>query len=556
MMKKIVFGFCCLLLMQSFAFADCTFQQPTDRTPSDEDLFLEDPNGYKNGKPDALICGDNGCLDGTYIAVKGQHWIGSDSFDDEKYYKCKTSGNDEWEPVSNIRKCADGEYNWNHEYGFDGGWTDENLNRIYGDELLNDHRRIFIYTCIETDKQKEDRIEHWKVCREASVLDDERLSNEEKVNNARYTLKDMLEDIRTYNIHQEYEFDSDGDIIKIPNTFDYGDFTDVYGEVYKYLCKACDTDKKGYTVEDAKNFLDEMKPLVEKTKVTAEKMEKEVADMKELIDKAKADQAEQEQQAQQAEQERLAQLAQKNALFAPDCPSGARKNDACSVNPSAKTAKCMDLGKKDSNGNPVLTCTAWECNGTHYLYLNLSGKSQGVCHEKSYAESFCKRNGACTGCSKNQDCVPNLKPTPRTNAENGAYMGCHCADKTANQQSGNNNGNSSNNNNGNQNTVVNQPVKQKDKATEEKAKSAHNRLQAFFNNNKADVWKDAEGKFNTARLASDLTAGVVLGTVGGVVSGVVIKKKQVEKGFDALHCAVGGQTVADWGDEFIVGMSK
>ena len=87
------------------------------------------------------------------------------------------------------------------------------------------------------------------------------------------------------------------------------------------------------------------------------------------------------------------------------------------------------------------------------------------------------------------------------------------------------------------------------------AQNAHSRLQAFFNS-KADVWKDAEGKFNTARLASDLTAGVVLGTVGGVVSGVVIKKKQVEKGFDALHCTVGGQTVADWGDEFIVGISK
>ncbi len=68
------------------------------------------------------------------------------------------------------------------------------------------------------------------------------------------------------------------------------------------------------------------------------------------------------------------------------------------------------------------------------------------------------------------------------------------------------------------------------------------------------VWKDSEGNFNTIRLASDLTAGVVLGTVGGVVSGVVIKKKQVEKGFDALHCTVGGQTVADWGDTFNVGL--
>ncbi len=70
------------------------------------------------------------------------------------------------------------------------------------------------------------------------------------------------------------------------------------------------------------------------------------------------------------------------------------------------------------------------------------------------------------------------------------------------------------------------------------------------------VWKNSEGNFNTIRLASDLTAGVVLGTVGGVVSGVVIKKKQVEKGFDALHCAVGGQAVADWGDEFSVGFYK
>lgn len=88
--------------------------------------------------------------------------------------------------------------------------------------------------------------------------------------------------------------------------------------------------------------------------------------------------------------------------------------------------------------------------------------------------------------------------------------------------------------------------------------AAKDSLNAFFNNakNSASVWKDSEGKFNTARLASDLTAGVVLGTVGGVVSGVVIKKKQVEKGFDALHCTVGGQKVADWGDEFNIGLRR
>lgn len=88
--------------------------------------------------------------------------------------------------------------------------------------------------------------------------------------------------------------------------------------------------------------------------------------------------------------------------------------------------------------------------------------------------------------------------------------------------------------------------------------AAKDSLNAFFNSAKssASVWKNSEGKFNTTRLASDLTAGVVLGTVGGVVSGVVIKKKQVEKGFDALHCTVGGQKVADWGDEFNIGLRR
>ena len=87
---------------------------------------------------------------------------------------------------------------------------------------------------------------------------------------------------------------------------------------------------------------------------------------------------------------------------------------------------------------------------------------------------------------------------------------------------------------------------------------AKERLDAFMRSAKMNVsvWKNADGKFNTARLASDATAGVVLGTVGGIVSANVIKKKQVEKGFDALNCSVGGQKVADWGDEFTVGLRR
>lgn len=68
------------------------------------------------------------------------------------------------------------------------------------------------------------------------------------------------------------------------------------------------------------------------------------------------------------------------------------------------------------------------------------------------------------------------------------------------------------------------------------------------------VWKDAEGKFNTSRLISDSVAGVVLGTTGGLVTSSVVKKKQVENGFEDIKCTVGGQVVADWGDDFRVGI--
>ena len=82
--------------------------------------------------------------------------------------------------------------------------------------------------------------------------------------------------------------------------------------------------------------------------------------------------------------------------------------------------------------------------------------------------------------------------------------------------------------------------------------TAKSTLRRFFGEakNNASVWKTEDGSFNTARLASDLTAGVVLGTVGGVVSANIIKKNQVKKGFEVLHCTIGGQTVADWGDQF------
>ena len=71
---------------------------------------------------------------------------------------------------------------------------------------------------------------------------------------------------------------------------------------------------------------------------------------------------------------------------------------------------------------------------------------------------------------------------------------------------------------------------------------------------KLTVWKDEEGNFNTSRLLSDSIAGVVLGTAGGLITSNVVKKNQVENGFEDIQCSIGGQVVAGWGDEFRVGI--
>ncbi len=90
-----------------------------------------------------------------------------------------------------------------------------------------------------------------------------------------------------------------------------------------------------------------------------------------------------------------------------------------------------------------------------------------------------------------------------------------------------------------------------------KIKSAHSTLKGLESGlGKVTVWKTADGKFNTSRLISDSVAGVVLGTTGALVTSHLVKKKQVEDGFEDIQCSVGGQVVADWGDSFNVGIKN
>ncbi len=83
---------------------------------------------------------------------------------------------------------------------------------------------------------------------------------------------------------------------------------------------------------------------------------------------------------------------------------------------------------------------------------------------------------------------------------------------------------------------------------------AYNKVNAFVNGLGLSVWRDRDGNFNTARLASDSIAAVVLGTAGGIITSKLVKKNQIKKGFEDLNCSVAGQRIAAWGDEFSVGL--
>ncbi|MBO5696122.1 MAG: hypothetical protein J6S06_01255 [Alphaproteobacteria bacterium] len=97
-------------------------------------------------------------------------------------------------------------------------------------------------------------------------------------------------------------------------------------------------------------------------------------------------------------------------------------------------------------------------------------------------------------------------------------------------------------------------VERKTSAGFVRVKKSVDALDGLIGGFERNVWRDEDGEFNRARLASDMTAGVVLGTAGGLITSHVMKKKQVENGFEDIQCTIGGQTVAGWGDEFQVGI--
>ena len=102
--------------------------------------------------------------------------------------------------------------------------------------------------------------------------------------------------------------------------------------------------------------------------------------------------------------------------------------------------------------------------------------------------------------------------------------------------------------------AVETTITQQQNAARERIEGAVSKLDEIASGLKLTVWRNEEGKFNTSRLLSDSIAGVVLGTAGGLITSHVVKKNNIENGFEDIQCTVGGQVVAGWGDQFRVGI--
>ena len=91
-------------------------------------------------------------------------------------------------------------------------------------------------------------------------------------------------------------------------------------------------------------------------------------------------------------------------------------------------------------------------------------------------------------------------------------------------------------------------------AATEQIQSAYKQITSMAGDFDRSVWRNANGEFNTSRLVSDTVAGVVLGTAGGIITSNIIKKNQLNNGYEDLQCTIGGQVVAGYDDTFDVGV--
>lgn len=246
--------------------------------------------------------------------------------------------------------------------------------------------------------------------------------------------------------------------------------------------------------------------------------------------------------------------------------SGGPIGGSNSCNNKSKNDQCTSTGATEAycqyNGGKSLRCTAKQCKPGYFLWVTSKRSNQPITSYDQYQsqgicipENWCAQQG-CPNCKlhtfkwQGKDATDEICYEEKSNrngdsGENGGSGG----------NGGSNGENEGGGNNGNSDITVaitctpgNPSCQMTDIFTQ---------IDSFIGSKfseKSSVWKNDDGKFNTARLASDSIAGVVLGTVGGVITSNIIKKNQIENGFEDLKCTIGGQTVASYGDEFTVGV--
>lgn len=251
---------------------------------------------------------------------------------------------------------------------------------------------------------------------------------------------------------------------------------------------------------------------------------------------------------------------------------GLRHGDHCESRiRGAKNATCRPGCTVD------LTCTATECEDGWYLWVH-KGASQGICRTEQDAKNYCDNPRYC----KTRNCKPIFEQITHPTTGKTIWANTGCQEKIPERITPA------------ETPVVKTPInptpvdippiseeetpqnpeqqkeepkpKNKTVSITTSCESTYNCrsinifeeidkvLAKHFTSSYSDVWKNDDGEFNTARLVSDSIAGVVLGTTGGIITSKIIKKNQLKRGFEDLKCTIGGQDVANYGDEFNVGL--
>ena len=503
MLKKSLFIFLVCLCCVNIAYGDCVYKQPKDNSPSDEDIFFTDKKPkYSEYRPDALVCGTQGgekyCENNTWIYVDAEHFNTNNGKQSSGLYSCSVNNvNTTW----NLRLVSEIKDKYLKPCEQLAGYEKVDIPNYTGDlEIYGEPiegGKAYVNLCYE------------KVSANSGNKDISVDRNVALFNNP-------------VDATSGFECEPDNYYIKT----DIDDPANIY---------KCDADKN---LSESEYYL---LPCFD------------VADAKPSS----------------SAPEGFTPYGTKTnyrTYLNTDKVSHVTGNDNIYPWSDDKTVMCWWCNSTDDWFATVNQAGNMECfnneekawcfyainkEGKNAVWDDNSGECKCLTNGETWKDHTCKTdNNAGTEqgpCDPYEDGSETKKCCEKAQGddaivemimENETYKSCKCKDETKEWKNNN--------------------CEEKSTLTQEKADAAKKVVQQFVKNtsDKASKWKDVEGNFNTARLASDLTAGVVLGTVGGVVSGVVIKKKQIEKGFEVLHCAIGGQSVADWGDTFTIGLKR